>query len=133
MHQTMKKELDDRDRIRCISELRPTRDTLELLSGKWKVLIIIALAAKGPSRFMEMVRDIGNITPKMLSKELRDLEQNQLVTRTVLPTIPVTVEYALTDYGHTLRPVIAAMRDWGIKHRARMTGKAMPATRKKAA
>lgn len=129
----MGKHTDDHDRIRCITELLPTRDTLELLSGKWKILIIMALAAKGPSRFMELVRDIGNITPKMLSKELRDLEQNQLVTRTVLPTIPVTVEYALTDYGHTLRPVIAAMRDWGITHRARMTGKDVPKVKRKAA
>lgn len=129
----MKKEMGPHDRIRCISELLPTRDTLELLSGKWKILIIMALAAKGRSRFMEMVHDIGRITPKMLSKELRDLEQNQLVTRTVQPTIPVTVEYELTEYGHTLQPVIAAMRDWGITHRARMTGKAVPKTRKKAA
>lgn len=123
----MKKPVNDKDRIRCISELLPTRDTLELLSGKWKILIILALAAKGRSRFMEMARGIGTITPKMLSKELRDLEQNQLVTRTVLPTIPATVEYELTPYGHTLQPVIAAMRDWGIKHRARMTGKSAPA------
>ncbi|MBX2972023.1 MAG: helix-turn-helix transcriptional regulator [Flavobacteriales bacterium] len=129
----MGKNTGQHDRIRCISELLPTRDTLELLSGKWKILIIMALAAKGPSRFMELVRDIGNITPKMLSKELRDLEQNQLVTRTVLPTIPVTVEYALTDYGHTLRPVIAAMRDWGMKHRALMTGKETAKVKKKAA
>lgn len=127
------KNTNDHDHIRCISELLPTRDTLELLSGKWKILIIMALAVKGPSRFMEMVRDIGNITPKMLSKELRDLEQNELVTRTVLPTIPVTVEYALTDYGRTLRPVIVAMRDWGVTHRARMTGKAGPKLRRKAA
>lgn len=129
----MKKVLTERDRIRCISELLPTRDTLELLSGKWKILIIVALAAKGRSRFMEMVRDIGAITPKMLSKELRDLEQNQLVSRTVLPTMPVTVEYELTPYGHTLEPVIATMRDWGITHRARITGKAVPKARKKAA
>lgn len=129
----MKKIVIKHDHIRCVSELLPTRDTLELLAGKWKILIIMALAAKGRSRFMELVHDIGRITPKMLSKELRDLEQNQLVTRTVQPTIPVTVEYELTPYGHTLQPVIASMRDWGITHRARMTGKAVPKTRKKAA
>jgi DNA-binding HxlR family transcriptional regulator len=129
----MKSVYADHTRARCISELLPTRDTLDLLSGKWKILIIMALAVKGRSRFMEMVRDIGSITPKMLSKELRDLEQNQLVTRKVLPTIPVTVEYELTEYGHTLQPVIASMRDWGMAHRARMTGKAVPKARKKAA
>jgi DNA-binding HxlR family transcriptional regulator len=127
----MKKTNNDPERARCISELLPTRDTLELLSGKWKILIIMALVVKGRSRFMELARDIGTITPKMLSKELRDLEQNQLVSRTVQPTVPVTVEYALTDYGRTLRPVIEAMRDWGITHRARMTGR--PARKRKAA
>ncbi len=129
----MKKTIDDAQRFRCITELLPTRDTIELLSGKWKVLIIMALAVQGRSRFMELVRDIGNITPKMLSKELRDLEQHQLVSRTVQPTIPVTVEYELTPYGHTLKPVIAAMRDWGITHRALMTGKTTPKAKKKAA
>ncbi len=126
----MKKIGNEEDRVRCISELLPTRDTLELLSGKWKILIIMALVVKGRSRFMELVRDIGSITPKMLSKELRDLEMNQLVSRTVLPTVPVTVEYELTDYGHTLKPVILAMRDWGLTHRARMTGKAVPKPKK---
>lgn len=126
----MKKIGNEENRVRCMSELLPTRDTLELLSGKWKILIIMALVVKGRSRFMELVRDIGSITPKMLSKELRDLEMNQLVSRTVLPTVPVTVEYELTDYGHTLKPVILAMRDWGITHRARMTGKAVPKVRK---
>ena len=129
----MKKIDADHDRFHCISELLPTRDTLELLSGKWKILIIMALVVKGRSRFMELVRDIGTITPKMLSKELRDLEQHQLVSRTVLPTIPVTVEYELTAYGHTLQPVLGAMRDWGITHRARITGKTVPKGKKKAA
>ena len=129
----MRKTDTEQDRLRCISELLPTRDTLELLSGKWKILIIMALVVKGRSRFMELARDVGTITPKMLSKELRDLEQNQLVSRTVLPTMPVTVEYELTEYGHTLQPVIMAMRDWGIAHRARITGKAAPKRKKQAA
>ncbi|MCU0319326.1 MAG: helix-turn-helix transcriptional regulator [Flavobacteriales bacterium] len=111
------------NRIKCISEILPTRDTVELLSGKWKVLIILTLLAKGTSRFNELVADIGTITPKMLSKELRDLEQNQLVSRTVKATVPVTVEYQLTAHGHTLEPLIAAMRDWGNTHRARIAGR----------
>lgn len=129
----MNKTNNDPERARCISELLPTRDTLELLSGKWKILIIMALVVKGRSRFMELARDIGTITPKMLSKELRDLEQNHLVSRTVQPTVPVTVEYELTPYGHTLQPVIEAMRDWGVAHRARITGKAVPKRRKQVA
>ncbi|MBK8341415.1 MAG: helix-turn-helix transcriptional regulator [Flavobacteriales bacterium] len=131
--QDLKAPIPNQGHIRCISDLLPTRDTLEILSGKWKILIIVALAVKGRSRFMELVRDIGAITPKMLSKELRDLEQNDLVSRSVQPTIPVTVEYELTEYGRTLKPVLVAMRDWGTTHRARMTGKATPKKRKKAA
>lgn len=113
-----------RDKGLCTSQLLPMRDTLEVLSGKWKILIIMALAARGRSRFMELRREIDGITPKMLSKELRDLEQHQLVTRTVLPTTPVSVEYELTAHGDTLEPVIIAIRDWGLVHRARITGKA---------
>lgn len=117
-------------RIKCISELLPTSDTVELLSGKWKVLIILTLLAKGTSRFNELVSDIGTITPKMLSKELRDLEQNELVSRTVKATVPVTVEYQLTEHGRTLEPLIATMRDWGIMHRARIVEPKARARRK---
>jgi DNA-binding HxlR family transcriptional regulator len=109
----------------------PMRDTLELLSGKWKILIVMVLAVRGRSRFMELRREIEGITPKMLSKELRDLEQNQLVTRTVLPTTPVSVEYELTAYGDTLEPLILAIRDWGVTHRERMTGRPGPQFRPK--
>lgn len=119
------------DHFKCTSELLPTRDTVELLAGKWKILILMVLTIRGRTRFMEMVHEIGVITPKMLSKELRHLEQNHLVSRTVQPTIPVTVEYELTDYGRTLQPVIAAMRDWGITHRERITGKAAPGAKRK--
>lgn len=117
-------------RIKCISELLPTSDTVELLSGKWKVLIILTLLAKGKTRFNEMLTDIGTITPKMLSKELRDLEQNQLVSRTVKPTVPVTVEYEVTAHGRSLEPLIAAMRDWGIKHRAQVVARKTNTRRK---
>ena len=130
--QTMKSTTPLLDHFKCTSELLPTRDTVELLAGKWKILILMVLVIRGRTRFMEMVREIGVITPKMLSKELRHLEQNLLVSRTVQPTIPVTVEYELTDYGHTLQPVIAAMRDWGITHRERITGKVRKGAGKKA-
>lgn len=129
--QSMKNTTPLLDHFKCTTELLPTRDTVELLAGKWKILILMVLAIRGRTRFMEMVREIGAITPKMLSKELRHLEQNHLVSRTVQPTIPVTVEYELTDYGHTLRPVIAAMRDWGITHRERITGKAGKGAKRK--
>lgn len=102
----------------CTEFIKPVRDVLEIINGKWKLPILIALAF-GNKRFKELERDISGITPKMLSKELRDLEMNEMVTRTVYDTIPVTVEYALTDYGKSLDDVIGSLRDWGKKHRNR--------------
>lgn len=95
-------------------------DTLDLLSGKWKLLILSLLYGEGPLRFGEMERAIGTITPRMLSKELKDLEQNELVERRVYPTMPVSVEYCLTDYGHSLEPVMIALGEWGRTHRRRI-------------
>jgi DNA-binding HxlR family transcriptional regulator len=103
----------------CIVFIRPVRDVLDLISGKWKLPILIALSF-GSKRFKELERDVEGITPRMLSKELRDLETNQLITRTVYDSVPVTVEYSLTEYGKTLDEVIASMREWGIKHRRKL-------------
>jgi len=93
----------------CKKNLLPVRDALDILSGKWKLPIIIALTF-GNKRFKEMQREIEGITPKMLSKELKELEVNQLVKRTVYDTLPVTVEYSLTAYGKSLHKVIEELR-----------------------
>ena len=106
----------------CVEYIRPVRDVLDIINGKWKLPILIALSL-GNKRFKELERDVEGITPKMLSKELRDLEINDLVVRTVHDTIPVTVEYSLSDYGKTLDSVIVALRDWGKKHRAKLFAK----------
>lgn len=103
----------------CAEYIRPVRDVLDIINGKWKLPILIALSF-GHKRFKELERDVEGITPKMLSKELRDLELNQLVTRTVYDTIPVTVEYTLTEYGKSLDDVIVALRTWGKKHRSKL-------------
>lgn len=103
----------------CVEYIRPVRDVLDLINGKWKLPILIALSF-GNKRFKELERDVEGITPKMLSKELRDLEVNQLITRTVYDTLPVTVEYGLTEYGKSLDTVIVAMREWGKKHRTKL-------------
>ena len=103
----------------CVQFIRPVRDVLDLINGKWKLPILIALSF-GNKRFNELERDVIGITPRMLSKELRDLEANELIRRTVYDTVPVTVEYSLTDYGRSLDNVIAALRDWGKKHRNRL-------------
>jgi DNA-binding HxlR family transcriptional regulator len=103
----------------CTKSILPVRDALEVLSGKWKLPIIISLIF-GNKRFSQIAKEIPNITDKMLSKELRDLESNCLIKRTVYDSIPVVVEYTLTDYGHTLKPVIEVLRDWGVTHRKRI-------------
>jgi DNA-binding HxlR family transcriptional regulator len=104
----------------CTKHLLPVRDALDILSGKWKIPIIIALTY-GNKRFKVIQREIAGITAKMLSKELKELEVNQLVSRTVYDTSPVTVEYAITPYGKSLRKVITELHKWGSIHRKRIT------------
>jgi DNA-binding HxlR family transcriptional regulator len=106
----------------CKKNLLPVKDALDILSGKWKLPIIIALTFE-KKRFKEMQREIDGITPKMLSKELKELEINQLVKRTVYDTLPVTVEYSLTTYGKSLHKVIEELRTWGLQHRKRLLSK----------
>ncbi len=108
----------ERNRTECQSLIRPVHDALEVLQGKWKLPIIIALSF-GSKRFSEMAREIPKITDRMLSKELRDMEVNGLVKRTVHDSIPVVVEYSLTEYGQSLDPVIIELRKWGMEHRRR--------------
>src|SRR3954462_9597995 len=103
----------------CKSHALPVKDTLDVISGKWKLPIMGSLFG-GKMRFKELERDIPKITPRMLSKELRELEMNQLISRTVYATIPATVEYELTPYGKTLEKVLTAMMEWGQKHRRRI-------------
>jgi DNA-binding HxlR family transcriptional regulator len=110
------------DKEQCMGMILPVRDALEVLSGKWKLPIIVSLTL-GNKRFGEIGKEIEQITDKMLSKELRDLETHQLVKRTVYDTVPVTVEYSLTEYGESLQDVIAELRKWGMQHRKRIMGK----------
>ncbi|MCY1220971.1 putative HTH-type transcriptional regulator YtcD [compost metagenome] len=91
-------------------------DTINAISGKWKLPIIGSLLY-GKTRFKELERVIPKITPRMLSKELKDLEINGLITRTVIDTIPVTVEYQLTKSGEDFKRVLDIMVDWGMQHR----------------
>lgn len=100
----------------CKEVIRPVQDALYVLSGKWKLPIIIALSF-GNKRFSEMAREIPKITDRMLSKELRELEMNNLVKRTVYDSIPVVVEYSLTPYGASLDEAIEALYKWGVQHR----------------
>ncbi len=97
-------------------------DTMNVLNGKWKLPIIGSLLY-GKKRFKELEREIPKITPRMLSKELKDLEVNSIVTRTVYNTTPVTIEYELTKSGNSLNTVLDAMIGWGLQHRKMVIGK----------
>lgn len=108
----------------CSRDLLAVRDALDVFSGKWKIPIIGALIHFKKLRFKELQRVVDGITPKMLSKELKELEMHQLVSRTVLDTRPVTVTYAITPYGETCQRVIMELHTWGVSHRKRILGKA---------
>jgi len=95
------------------------RDTIDLLGGKWKICILRNLSF-GTMRFKDLQETVVGITPKVLSKELQDLEQNLLITRTVNNTKPVTVSYAITEHAKHVEPVIEALLDFGLIHREKI-------------
>jgi DNA-binding HxlR family transcriptional regulator len=103
----------------CTSNLLAMRDTLEILGGKWKLLILHYLMTReGMSNtFKEMQRNIEGISSKMLSKELKDLEINKLINRREMNTKPKTVEYNITSHGKTTKNIISNLVEWGLKHR----------------
>lgn len=98
----------------------PIRDALEVFGGKWKIPIITALNFYESCGFKELERIVEGITPKMLSKELKFLEENMLVCRKVEHTRPVTVTYSITDYGKTCGGVMSELYSWGIAHRKKL-------------
>ncbi|MDR0228460.1 MAG: winged helix-turn-helix transcriptional regulator [Flavobacteriaceae bacterium] len=101
----------------CQTRIVAIKDTMSLLSGKWKVYILGTLMHGGKMRFMDLTREVEGIGTKMLSKELQDLEANLLIKRTVLNTKPMSVEYELTEYGQTLEKVITEIMIWGQQYR----------------
>ena len=90
----------------------PVATTLQLIGNKWKILILRNLMAR-PWRFNEMLRSIPGISQKVLTDNLRALENDEIITRTVFPEVPPRVEYALSDLGESMRPIIKAMEAWG--------------------
>jgi len=103
----------------CTHKLLAVHDAMDILSGKWKIQVIGSLSF-GKKRFMDLLREVNGVGAKMLSKELKDLETNELVKRTVYDTKPVTVEYELTEYGKTLEKVIQEIANWGMEHRKKV-------------
>lgn len=106
----------------CVSALPAVDDALYVIGGKWKLRIIVALA-DGAKRFNELQRKVQGISARVLSNELKDLEINGFVTRNVYSnTIPITVEYEVTEYAQTLKDVIHTLHLWGTQHRKRIRG-----------
>ncbi len=102
----------------CSKAKMAIRDTLDIVGGKWK-LILISVLRSGKKGFNELSREAG-ISPRILSKELQELEMNGLVSRKVCDTKPITVQYELTEYSHSLNDVLVAMEKWGYQHRKRI-------------
>lgn len=104
-------------------EIMAVHDAMDVLNGKWKISIISSICYYNKRRFSDILNDVNGISNKMLSKELKELEINKLIKRTVLDTQPVTVHYNLTEYGLTLKSIINNLADWGKNHRKMITGK----------
>ncbi|WP_221390293.1 helix-turn-helix domain-containing protein [Dyadobacter sp. NIV53] len=100
----------------CTSQLLPIRDAIDVISGKWKLQIIVSIST-GNNHFREIERSIPKLSSKVLAKELKDLEANRLIKRTVFESSPVSVEYTLLPHADSLQPVIESLRHWGTIHR----------------
>lgn len=91
-------------------------NALGILVGKWKPIILLHLLQEGTKRFNELKRSMPGVTQKMLTKQLRELEEEDIIERVVYPQVPPKVEYSITEYGRSLEPILEAMHEWGTKH-----------------
>ena len=96
----------------------PVTATVGIIGGKWKPPILSRLV-EGGKRFGQLQRLVPHVTKKMLTQQLRELEQDGIVRRKVYDQVPPKVEYSLSEYGESLKPVLRAMEDWGIAHRSK--------------
>jgi DNA-binding HxlR family transcriptional regulator len=108
--------------LSCLDTVKPVRDALDVINGKWKLPIIISVGV-GNQRFSDIQESIPGITPKALAKELKDLEQNQLIKRIITEGYPVKVTYEPTSYADTLTPIIGGLKEWGLNHRKKVFSK----------
>ena len=99
----------------------PVATTVQMIGSKWKLLIMRNLLAR-PWRFNELKKDLEGISQKVLTDSLRSMEADGIVTRTVYPEVPPRVEYALSDLGESMRPIIKAMEAWGKEYKASFSG-----------
>ena len=107
----------------CKAALTAVGDALYVIGGKWKLQIIAALRDRGNQRFNDLQRSVKGISARVLSNELKQMEQNGFIRRNIYTASPVVVEYELTDYSDTLGPVLRALHDWGAMHRDKILGK----------
>lgn len=114
-------------KIQCTPDnkqkLMAIQDSMDVLNGKWKISIISSICYYNERRFSDILNDVAGISNKMLSKELKELEMNKIVNRTVMDTQPITVQYELTDHGKTLQTIINNLSEWGQSHRNEIFGK----------
>ena len=93
----------------------PVEATLDVIGGKWKCVILFHLLS-GTKRFNELRRLMPEVTQRMLTRQLRELESDQIIKRTVYPEVPPKVEYSLTDFGRTLEPIMKMLQQWGLDY-----------------
>ena len=103
----------------CVDMLLPLEDTLDVIGGKWKIKIILSIW-NGNHRFREILNSIPKISSKVLARNLKDLEENRLIRRSVIEDFPAIINYSLEDYSDTLVPILMGLIDWGKNHRKKL-------------
>ena len=119
MNENNKQLVDKGFTEECTRILAAVSDALYAIGGKWKLMIIIAIA-RGNSRFTELQRQVKGISARVLSRELKELEMNGFIVKNVSVGYPVTIEYKLLPYSQTLEEVVGAMTKWGMQHREKI-------------
>jgi len=115
--------MEENNCIQNKKNLMAIQDSMDVLNGKWRISIISSICFYDKRRFSDILNDVVGISNKMLSKELKELETNKLITRTVIDTQPITVQYQLTEHGKSLQTIINNLTEWGVKHRIEIIGK----------
>lgn len=100
-------------------DLYKVHEALDIIVGKWKPIILLNLLKHETMRFSELKRSVPDISQKVLTKNLRELEEEDIVKRVVYPEVPPKVEYSVTEYGQTLESILVKMHEWGDQHRKR--------------
>jgi len=120
MKESQENQIDSKDFTEeCHTVLMAVSDALYVIGGKWKLMIIIAMA-RGNKRFTEIQRQVSGISARVLSSELKELELNGFIIKKVEVGYPVSIEYELLPYSHTLEELVGAMTRWGMQHREKI-------------